>query len=74
MQFSKASPAVRLFLLIVGAVIWGGIALTGFHVVHWLLYLPAVFLVFAAVTGICPGLMITRWLTHENPGEVRAAS
>ncbi len=66
MKFFKASPSVRLFLLVVGSVIWGGIALTGFHVVHWLLYVPAVFLVFAAVTGFCPGMMITRWLMREN--------
>lgn len=74
MHFFKAGPAMRLFLLIVGAVIWGGIALTGFQVVHWLLYIPAVMLVFAAVTGICPGLMITRWLTREAEGEIRTAS
>ena len=65
MKFFKASPSVRLFLLVVGSVIWGGIALTGFQVVSWLLYVPAVFLVFAAVTGFCPGMMITRWLMHE---------
>ena len=65
MKFFKASASVRLFLLIVGLVIWGGIALTGFSVVHWLLYLPAVFLVFAAVTGFCPGMMIARWLLPD---------
>ena len=68
MKFFKASPSVRLFLLIVGSLIWGGIALTGFNVVHWLLYIPAVFLVFAAVTGFCPGMMITRWLLPEEAG------
>ena len=69
MKFFKASASVRLFLLIVGSVIWGGIALTGFNVVHWLLYIPAVFLVFAAVTGFCPGMMITRWLMRENTAD-----
>lgn len=66
MKFFKASPSVRLFLLIVGSVIWGGIALSGFNNVHWLLYVPAAFLVFAAVTGFCPGMIITRWLLRED--------
>lgn len=66
MKFFKASPAVRLFLLVVGAVIWGGIALTGFQQAHWLLYVPAVFLTFAAATGFCPGLIISRWLLRET--------
>jgi len=65
MQFSKSSPSVRLFLFIVGAIIWGGIALTGFAAVHWLLYVPAAFLVLAAITGFCPGLIISRYLLRE---------
>ena len=65
MKFFKASPSVRLFLFVVGSVIWGGIALTGFNAVHWLLYVPAIFLVLAAVTGFCPGMIITRWLLRE---------
>lgn len=66
MKFFKASPSVRLFLFVVGSVIWGGIALTGFNIVHGLLYVPAVFLVLAAVTGFCPGMIITRWLLRED--------
>jgi uncharacterized membrane protein YuzA (DUF378 family) len=69
MKFFKASPSVRLFLLIVGSLIWGGIALTGFNVVHWLLYIPAVFLLFAAVTGFCPGLIISRWIMREKTAD-----
>lgn len=65
MKFFKASPSVRLFLFVVGSVIWGGIALTGFATAHWLLYVPAVFLVLAAATGFCPGLIISRWLLRE---------
>ena len=66
MKFFKSSPSVRLFLFIVGSVIWGGIALTGFGSVHWLLYVPAAFLVLAAITGFCPGLIISRWILREN--------
>ncbi len=65
MQFSKSSPSVRLFLFIVWAIIWGGIALTGLESVHWLLYVPAAFLVLAAITGFCPGLIISRYLLRE---------
>lgn len=57
---------LRMFLLVVGAVIWLGIYLTGFKVVHWVLYLPAIFLVFAAITGICPGMFFSKKLFKEN--------
>ena len=69
MNSFKASKSVRLFLFVVGSVIWGGIALTGFQQVHWLLYVPAVFLIFAALTGFCPGLIISRWILREPSGE-----
>jgi hypothetical protein len=39
-----------------------GIWLTGFNLVHWLLYVPVVFFYFAAVTGICPGLIFSGML------------
>jgi hypothetical protein len=42
------------------ALIMLGIWLTGFNVVHWVLYLPVAALVFAGVTGICPGYMLFR--------------
>ena len=50
----KASTQMRVWFAFFGAVIWFGIFLTGFSIVHWLLYLPAVGMTFAAVTGICP--------------------
>ena len=52
------SPRLRVFMIFVSAVILAGIWLTGFDKSHWLLYLPPAFLIFAAVTGICPGLII----------------
>ena len=64
------SKALRLFFLVSGSVLWLGIALTGFRTVHWLLYVPAGFFLFAATTGICPGLIISRKLF---PGRDRAA-
>ena len=60
------SKAQRFFFLVSGAVLWLGIALTGFRTVHWLLYLPAGFFLFAAVTGICPSLVISRKLFPES--------
>ena len=45
---------MRVWYLFFGLVIWLGIFLTGFSVVHWLLYIPAAGLIFAAATGICP--------------------
>jgi hypothetical protein len=42
------------------ALIMLGIWLTGFSVVHWVLYLPVAALVFAGITGICPGYMLFR--------------
>lgn len=66
MNHFRSGPAARLFFLTVSLVIWLGIWLTGFEIVHWVLYLPAVFLLFAAVTGYCPGMIITKTLLKEN--------
>lgn len=66
MNKMKIGSPLRFFLLVVGAVIWLGIYLTGFKVVHWVLYLPAIFLIFAAVTGICPGMFFSRTLFKEK--------
>ena len=54
--------AMRFFFLVAGGIIWLGIWLTGFAAAHWLLYVPAVFFIFAAVTGICPGIIFSRML------------
>jgi hypothetical protein len=52
--------SMRLFVFLVGTFIWTGIWLTGFNKVHWLLYLPPSFFYFATITGICPGMIISR--------------
>lgn len=64
--YFQASPAVRFFLLVVSLNIWLGIWLTGFGIAHWWLYVPAGFLLFAAITGLCPGLILSRWLFKER--------
>lgn len=62
----KIGSEMRLFFSVSGSVVWLGIWLTGFDVVHWLLYVPAVFYIFAAVTGICPGLIISKALLKRG--------
>jgi hypothetical protein len=60
------SSAMRFFFLVVGSVVLLGIGLTGFHTAHWLLYVPVAFFYFAALTGICPGLIISRNIFPEE--------
>jgi hypothetical protein len=59
---NKISAAMRFFFAVMGSVVLLGIWLTGFNIVHWLLYVPVVFFYFAAVTGICPGLVFSGML------------
>jgi hypothetical protein len=59
---NKISEAMRFFFFVVGSFVLLGIWLTGFNTVHWLLYVPVVFFYFAAVTGICPGLIFSGML------------
>lgn len=62
----RISPAMRFFFLFAGSVLWLGIWLTGFAKVHWLLYVPPSFFYFAAITGICPGLILSRLMLPEK--------
>lgn len=59
---TRASIAIRIFLFLLAAMIMVGIWLTGFETVHWFSYVIPAFLLFAAATGICPGLIITQKL------------
>ncbi len=59
-------PAMRAFFLFAASVLWLGIGLTGFSVVSWVLYIPPSFFTFAAVTGICPGLILARFVFPEK--------
>ena len=54
--------AMRFFFLVAAAIIWTGIFLTGLHTVHWVLYVPATLFVVAAITGICPGIIVSNKL------------
>ncbi len=50
--------AQRMLFLVMAILISAGIYLSGYKSVHWLLYIPAAALLFAAITGICPGMML----------------
>jgi ABC-type polysaccharide/polyol phosphate export permease len=63
---NKINAAMRFFLLVIGSVILLGMWLTGFDKTHWLLYVPVVFFYFAAVTGICPGLVFSGMLFPDK--------
>jgi hypothetical protein len=54
--------AIRAQFISIAIVVFIGILLTGFDKVHWFLYLPVVMLLFAGLTGICPGLLIWKKL------------
>jgi hypothetical protein len=57
-MWRKIMSAQRMLFLTVAVLYGVGIFLSGWQQVHWFLYLPTVMLVFAGITGICPGLML----------------
>ncbi len=54
------STALRVQFIIVALLVYLGIFLSGYTNVHWFLYVPVVALIFAGITGFCPGLRILR--------------
>ena len=68
MKLFIAPAWLRAFLLFGGIVLWLGIWDTGLRTVSWILYIPAVMFVFAAVTGICPGMILTRMVFGRKGG------
>ena len=54
--------AQRMLFLTVASLLGTGVWLTGWDQVHWILYVLTVMLVFAGVTGICPGLLLYKQL------------
>ena len=60
--------AIRMLFIFMGVFIIAGIWLTGYQNVHWLLYIPPVVLLFAGITGICPGYMIFRKIGFKGQG------
>jgi len=62
----KLDRAMRFFLFFSGILIWTGIWLTGFDAAHWVLYIPAIFFTIAVITGICPGMIVSKLLFGEK--------
>lgn len=56
----NASKTVRVFLFNVAVIIMIAIWLSGFNNVHWFSYVLPFFLVIAAATGFCPGLLVSK--------------
>ena len=56
----NASNTVRVFLFNVAMFNLIAIWLSGFSEVHWFSYVLPVFLIFAAVSGFCPGLLVSK--------------
>ena len=65
-ESEKKMSAIRMLFTVLAAVILAGIWLTGFDTAHWLLYFPPAALLFAAITGICPGYMVFRKLGFKG--------
>lgn len=65
-KYMIGSKALRMTFILIGMLIFLGIWLTGLNVAHWVLFLPAIFLVFAGITGICPSLIINKKIFKER--------
>jgi diacylglycerol kinase len=65
-QEFRNMSAMRMLFLAMACLILLGIWLTGFNVVHWVLYIPVAALIFAAATGICPGYIIFKKLGFKG--------
>ena len=62
----KASKSMRFFFFNTSVITVITIWLSGFNNVHWSIYLMPVFFIFAAITGFCPGLIMTKRLFGES--------
>ena len=72
MNIQKVGAPIRFFLFTTSVIIWAGIWHTGFNNSSWILYIPAIFLPLAAVTGICPGMMFANKLFKHDPNQYRS--
>ena len=65
-KYMIGSKALRMTFILIGMFIFLGIWLSGLNVAHWVLFLPAIFLIFAGITGICPSLIINKKIFKES--------
>ncbi|NCF09672.1 MAG: hypothetical protein GWP66_03220 [Gammaproteobacteria bacterium] len=71
MELFRAPTELRIFFAVSGLILWLGLWHTGFGAASWILYVPALFFPFAALSGICPGLGLARLLTIRLRGADR---
>jgi ABC-type polysaccharide/polyol phosphate export permease len=69
-QEIETMSAIRMLFIVMAVVIGVGIWLSGYDQVHWLLYIPPVALLFAGITGICPGYMLFSKLGFKGGGKL----
>ncbi len=69
MELFKAPPEMRIFLAALAVIVWIGILHTGLGTASWVLYIPGIFLPFAAATGLCPGLAFSRLIYGQIAGK-----
>ena len=62
----RTSPEMRIFTAFAGTLLWLGIWHTGFEATSPFIYFPAFFFAFAALTGICPGMIISKWIVRRR--------
>ena len=62
----KASKAMRFFFFNTSMVCFLSIWLTGFTTAHWTAYIVPVFTLFAAITALCPGLIMAKKIFGED--------
>ena len=55
----SASNTARLLFFNISVLVMIGVWLTGFDNVHWFVYVLPGFMLIAAATGFCPGLLIS---------------
>ena len=60
--------AIRMLFITAAIAIGAGIWLSGYQTVHWFLYIPPAALLFAGITGICPGYIIFSKLGFKTQG------
>lgn len=58
----NASNSVRMFLFNLAVIFMIAVWLTGFDKAHWFSYVLPTLLTIAAITGFCPGLLISKKL------------
>ena len=58
--------AIKMQFFTIAAVITVGIGFTGFQTVHWFSYVPVALLIFAGITGVCPGLLLWKKIGFKD--------